>query len=63
MLSPVVSHVPCALDHQRRLREARTAALARSSRRRGRRRRVEASADQAAILGASGEDVWGALRV
>jgi hypothetical protein len=63
MLSPVVSHVPCALDHQRRLREARAAALARPLRRRGRRRRVETSADQAAVLGAGGEDVWGALRV
>jgi adenosylcobinamide amidohydrolase len=63
MLSPVVSHVPCALDHHRRIREARTDALARSSRRRGRRRSAGTSADQAAVLGTRGEDVWGALRV
>ncbi|MGH2653105.1 MAG: hypothetical protein ACRDHV_01975 [Actinomycetota bacterium] len=63
MLSPVVTHAPCALDHQRRLREARAAALARRLGRRLRRRHVEASADLAAGLGARGEDVWDALRV
>jgi adenosylcobinamide amidohydrolase len=63
MLSPIVSHVPCALDHQRRIREARTDALVRSARRRGRRRGGGTSADQAAVLGTRGEDVWSALRV
>jgi hypothetical protein len=62
VLSPVATHAPCALDQQRRLREARAAALARPLGRR-RRRRVEASADLAAGLGARGEDVWDALRV
>lgn len=63
MLSPMVTHAPCALDRQRRLREAQAVALARPPWRKLRRRRVESSADLAAGLGARGEDVWGALRV
>jgi hypothetical protein len=63
VLSPVVTHAPCALDQQRRLREARITALSRPLRRRLRRPRLENSADLAAGLGARGEDVWGALRV
>jgi hypothetical protein len=63
VFSPIVTHAPCALDQQRRLRESRAAALARPRGRWRRRRPVEASADLAAGLGARGEDVWGALRV
>ena len=63
MLSPVVSHVTCALDHQRRILEARTASLAPRRRRRRRGERTAPSADLAVGLGARGEDVWGALRL
>jgi len=66
MITPAVTHVPCALDQQRRLREARTASLTRSAGRRWWSRvprpRV-ASADIASGLGTTGENVWGALRV
>ncbi|HYZ11214.1 MAG TPA: hypothetical protein VE962_04915 [Actinomycetota bacterium] len=62
MLGPIVSHAPCALDLQRRIREARTASLSRGAGRR-RRGRVERTADLVAGLGGRGEDVWSALRV
>ncbi|MGH2675047.1 MAG: hypothetical protein ACRDKA_12250 [Actinomycetota bacterium] len=67
MITPAVTHVPCALDQQRRLREARAASLVRARRRRSRRSGGpppdSVSADLVAGLGARGEDVWTALRV
>lgn len=60
MIGLVIGHIPCALDHQRRLREAQAARVARTVRP-GRRRRP------AILLGGDlsrrlGEDVWQALR-
>jgi hypothetical protein len=60
MIGLVIGHVPCALDHQRRIREARaervSRAVARSVRARGDHPPV------AAEPASSGEDVWLALR-
>lgn len=63
MLSPVVTHVPCALDHQRRIAEATREAVARSVRR-GRRRPGPATRRSIAPGDArpGGEDVWTSLR-
>jgi hypothetical protein len=65
MISPLITHAPCSLDQERRLRVARAASLARML---GRRRRPRGglrapSADLLRGLGLRGEDVWGALRV
>lgn len=61
MLSPVVSHVPCDLDLQRRIREARRESTLRAvlRRRRGRGGPAEPSAVD---LRPAGEDVWHSLR-
>jgi hypothetical protein len=66
MISPVITHAPCSLDQERRIREARAASLARMFRRRRPARRGgrrAPSADLLRGLGLRGEDVWGALRV
>jgi hypothetical protein len=66
VISPAVTHAPCSLDQQRRVREARAGALARwTGRRKGSGRagdRPSPSADQVTGLGRRGEDVWSALR-
>jgi hypothetical protein len=77
MLSPVVSHVPCDLDQQRRIQDARRANLARRiaqgsgrgrwpfSRRRGRpgeNGTRPADPLPAEHLRPVGEDVWHSLR-
>jgi hypothetical protein len=56
----VIGHIPCALDHQRRLREAQAARVARAMRP-GRRPRptIPSPGDLSRPLG---EDVWQALR-
>jgi hypothetical protein len=58
MIGPVIGHVPCALDHQRKIRQA-------SLERRGawvlRRRRGRRTVEPPA-LDTAGEDVWRALR-
>ncbi|HXF72984.1 MAG TPA: hypothetical protein VNO79_10300 [Actinomycetota bacterium] len=71
MFSPVVSHVPCALDHQRRIAEATAEAVARSARprgalarllgRRGGTARTRRALPPRATVPA-GEDAWAALR-
>lgn len=60
MLSPVVSHVPCDLDLQRRIREARVESTLRAvlRRRRGRGGPQPSAVD----LRPAGEDVWHSLR-
>lgn len=64
MFSPVVSHVPCALDHQRRIAEATREAVARSAppRRRWPRRTTRRSIVPGDAT-RGGEDVWASLRV
>jgi len=62
VLSPVVSHVPCALDHQRRIAEATREAVARSVRARRWWRRATRRAIAPGDVASRGEDVWIALR-
>jgi len=71
VLSPVVSHVPCALDHQRRIAEATREAVARSVRARGPVARLLARSGGAGrtrrtlparATTPAGEDAWAALR-
>lgn len=60
MLSPVVSHIPCDLDLQRRMREARRESAVRALLR---RRRGRGGAEPVAVdLRPAGEDVWHSLR-
>jgi hypothetical protein len=61
MIGLVVGHVPCALDHQRRLREARAERLARAAMATRRSREGRPSPPAETPPGA-GEDVWQALR-
>ncbi len=62
MFSPVVSHVPCALDHQRRIAEATAEAVARSVPH-GRRRLVSRRSIAPRDATPRGEDVWASLRL
>ncbi|HJV05344.1 MAG TPA: hypothetical protein VJ868_08780 [Actinomycetota bacterium] len=63
MITPVVGHVPCDLDQQRRLVEARADAAARRARKRkGARRRNSTRGHADPDLVPRGEDVWRALR-
>jgi hypothetical protein len=63
MIGPVIGHVPCALDHQRRLQTARAARVARWAAARSRRRaRRIPGPPSSTDLKTSGEDVWKALR-
>jgi hypothetical protein len=58
----VIGHVPCALDHQRRIRDARAERMARAA---ARGRRAERRGELPAALtepAPAGEDVWQALR-
>ena len=60
-MNPVISHLACELDQQRRLNEASREARIRAARPRGWRRRRPA-VDFAADLRPHGEDVWRAFR-
>jgi hypothetical protein len=62
VLSPVLTHVPCALDHQRRIAEATREAVARSVARRRRPGRGTRRALSPRDAGPRGEDVWASLR-
>jgi hypothetical protein len=62
MIGPVVGHVPCALDHQRRIREARKERISRAVARAGRARKGVVDPPVAAGRAPAGEDVWRALR-
>jgi hypothetical protein len=63
VIGPVIGHVPCALDHQRRLQSARAERVARwaAARSAGRARRI-LEPPSPTDLRMSGEDVWKALR-
>lgn len=63
MFGPVINHAPCDLALQRRILEARRAALIPRRRRRGSRARAQApSADLARAAFSGSEDVWRSLR-
>jgi hypothetical protein len=62
MIGLVIGHVPCALDHQRRIREARAERVSRAVARSVRARRRGAHPPVAAERASTGEDVWLALR-
>lgn len=63
MIGPVIGHVPCALDQQRRLQAARAARVARWAASRSRRRPGRIIEPPSPTdLRTSGEDVWKALR-
>jgi hypothetical protein len=60
MIGPVVGHVPCALDHERRIREAHRERISRAVARA--RRRGGGPLPPSECLRERGEDVWQALR-
>jgi hypothetical protein len=66
MIGPVIGHVPCALDHQRRIREARAERVSRAVAQVGRRSRARGTGRgedlPGLVRGPAGEDVWQALR-
>lgn len=62
MIGPVIGHVPCALDHQRRIHEAGAERVARATVRYRRRRREDEPFSLPGPSPARGEDVWQALR-
>lgn len=63
MIGPAMTHAPCDLSLQRRILEARRAALTPRRRRRGARDRAQApSADLARAAFSGSEDVWRSLR-
>ena len=60
MIGPHMAHAPCDLSLQRRIMEARRAALI--GKRRRRRRAQAPSADMARAALSGSEDVWHSLR-
>ena len=62
MIGPAMTHAPCDLSLQRRIQEARRAALVHGRGRGGRRHSQARSADMCRDALTDREDVWRSLR-